>query len=333
MGMGTRPERAAAPATVVDAANRRSEARAARDFATADELRAEIEAAGWRVTDSGTAFRLEPAHPADQEVGGEIRYGRSDAVPSLLDEQPTAGATVVLDVEAGDPSAVDAVRATAGSLPNDAGLVVVGDGISNAAADETQEALGAAGGSHPPELVRTSAKLGRAAALNVGIRRAGGRVVIVLDASVQPTGDLVTTLASELDDPTVAIVGPFGLATADLRRFEEVTPGERPMDVAAIQGYCMAFRRSDYVERGPLDEGFRFYRNLDIWWSLVLRDEGDGRPPRRAVALPNLPLRRIEPWAWTSTRASERDRLSKRNFYRVLDRFRARLDLAVTADG
>ena len=39
---------------------------------------------------------------------------------------------------------------------------------------------------------------------------------------------------------------------------------------------AMAFRRSDYVERGPLDEHFRFYRNLDIWWSLVLRDDGDG---------------------------------------------------------
>ena len=47
----------------------------------------------------------------------------------------------------------------------------------------------------------------------------------------------------------------------------------------------MAFRRADAAARGPLDERFRFYRNLDIWWSLVLRDEGEGEPPRRAVAL------------------------------------------------
>ena len=39
----------------------------------------------------------------------------------------------------------------------------------------------------------------------------------------------------------------------------------------------MAFRRADAAARGPLDERFRFYRNLDIWWSLVLRDEGEDR--------------------------------------------------------
>ena len=44
-----------------------------------------------------------------------------------------------------------------------------------------------------------------------------------------------------------------------------------------------AFRRADYRDRGPFDARFRFYRNLDIWWSLVLRDEGEGETPRRAV--------------------------------------------------
>ena len=54
----------------------------------------------------------------------------------------------------------------------------------------------------------------------------------------------------------------------------------------------MAFRRADAADRGPLDERFRFYRNLDIWWSLVLRDEGEGEPPRRAVAVDGLPADR-----------------------------------------
>ncbi len=133
-----------------------------------------------------------------------------------------------------------------------------------------------------------------------------------------------------LDDPTIAIVGPFGLGSADLRRFEEVVaPSTGAADAAAIQGYLMAFRRADAVARGPLDEGFRFYRNLDIWWSLVLRDEGEDATPRRALVVPGLPLSRGEPRSWTATPPAERDRLSKRNFYRVLDRFRTRLDLAV----
>ena len=159
-----------------------------------------------------------------------------------------------------------------------------------------------------------------------------------LDTSIEPTGDVVSPLVAALDDPDVAVAGPFGLSSADLRRFEEVVPsGEAGVEVAAVQGYCMAFRRADAVALGPLDEGFRFYRNLDIWWSLALRaggeDGGEDGPPRRALAVPNLPLVRSEPWAWTSTPARERDRLSKRNFYRVLDRFRDRLDLAVPAPG
>jgi hypothetical protein len=89
----------------------------------------------------------------------------------------------------------------------------------------------------------------------------------------------------------------------------------------------MAFRRDDAAERGPVDERFRFYRNLDIWWSLVLRDEGEGRPPRRAVAL-DLPLVRHEHRGWSSLPEAERDRLSKRNFYRIIDRFGTRRDLA-----
>ena len=334
MGSAARPE-AAAPAAVLDAAQRRSDARAARDWATADELRAEIEAAGWRVTDSGTAFRLEPAHPADVEHGGEIRYGRSDAVPSRLDEAPTGIATIILTVELGDPSAAEAVTAAARHVPEGVDLVVVGDGIGDTTALGIHAALDASRIAHDRrELIRTSTPLGRAAALNAGIRRATGTVVVVLDTSVQPTGNIVSPLVAALDDPAVALAGPFGMLSEDLRRFEEVVPPRgAAVEVAAVQGYCMAFRRADAVERGPLDEGFRFYRNLDIWWSLALRDAGEDGPPRRALAVPNLPLARGEPWAWTSTPARERDRLSKRNFYRVLESFRDRLDLALPAPG
>jgi hypothetical protein len=91
----------------------------------------------------------------------------------------------------------------------------------------------------------------------------------------------------------------------------------------------MAFRREEAAARGPLDEAFRFYRNLHIWWSLVLRDEGEGAAPRRAAVVKGLPLDRGEPRAWVATPSAVRDRLSKRNFYRLLDRFRTRQDLAI----
>jgi Glycosyl transferase family 2 len=315
----TRPE---VPPAIEDAARRRSEARAEADWATADRLRGEIEAAGWRVIDTVGRYRLELASPPDVEVAGEIRYGRSDAVPSRLDEPATGFATVVF---VASPDAVANQRSLAGlvdTAPTGVDVVVVADGLADSAIDCLAPA------SMPSEIVRTSARLGQGAALNIGIRRSRAPAVVVLDPSTAPAGDVITPLVDALTDPTVAIAGPFGLASSDLRKFEEVVAERTPTDAAAVQGYLMAFRRADAVARGPIDEAFRFYRNLDIWWSLVLRDEGEGRPPRRAIVVPGASLERTEPAAWRDTVPAERERLSKRNFYRVLDRFRTRLDLA-----
>jgi hypothetical protein len=136
----------------------------------------------------------------------------------------------------------------------------------------------------------------------------------------------VTPLVRALDDERVAVVGGWGITSTDLRTFEDAPAG----DVDAIEGYVQAFRRSDAATLGPLDERFRFYRNLDIWWSLVLRDGGDDdEAPRRAVRLEGLPLERHEHRGWTSLPDDERDRQSKRNFYRIIDRFGSRLDLLV----
>jgi GT2 family glycosyltransferase len=178
------------------------------------------------------------------------------------------------------------------------------------------------------EIVWTSERLGQATALNVGLRRAAAPVVVLLDTSVEPTGDVVTPLVRALDDPTVAVAGGWGITSRDLRHFEAAAPG----DVDAVEAYAMAFRRGDVVARGPLDEHFRFYRNLDIWWSLVLRDEGEGSPPRRAIAV-ELPAARHEHRGWSSLPEAERDRLSRRNFYRIMDRFGSRRDLLVRGGG
>ena len=319
-----------APESVEDLARQRSDARAARDWATADRLRGEIEAAGWRVVDAGSDYRLEPGSVPDVEVGGEVRYGRSEAVPSRLDDPAIGFASVIL-VAAPEPAdtrrCLDALTSAA---PDGTDVIVVADGLPDRALAGLRSEDFETRNGPPVELVRTSAVLGQAAALNAGIRRARAEVVIAIDPSIVPTADVVAPLVRVLDDPSVAIAGPFGLLSADLRRFDEaVAEADQPRDVAAVQGYLMGFRRADSLARGPLDEGFRFYRNLDIWWSLVLRDEDEGTRPRRAVAVPGLRLERSEPWAWTATLPAERDRLSKRNFYRVLDRFRTREDLAV----
>ena len=59
-GLGSLAEQKDAPAEVVELAELRRQARAARDFAEADRLRAEIEAAGWEARDVADGFQLVP---------------------------------------------------------------------------------------------------------------------------------------------------------------------------------------------------------------------------------------------------------------------------------
>jgi GT2 family glycosyltransferase len=199
---------------------------------------------------------------------------------------------------------------------------------------ETFEAAGPGSPGISTEVVWTAARLGHAAALNAGIRRACAGVVIVLDTAVEPEGDLVSALVAALEDEQVAIAGPFGVVSDDLRHFEDAPEGQT--DVDAIEGCAMAFRRADFSQRGPLDEHFTFYRNLDIWWSLILRDQPEDAeedPPRRAVRIHGVPVTRHEQRGWTSLPQGEIDRLSKKNLYRVLKRFASRRDLLVRPAG
>jgi len=305
------------PDDVLSLAHERAAARVARDWAEADRLRGEIEAAGWKVVDRGTDFALEPARPPTIEDEGTVRYGASLDVPARFDERPVGTATVVVVATDWPDDLARTLAVLDRDAPDGVSVVVVADGPS-----PDQDAALPPDGSGA-EVVRTSQRLGTAAAWNIGIRRAAAPIVIVLDTSVESTGDVVTPLVRALEDATVGVAGGFGLVSADLRTFEDAPPG----DVTAVGGYAIAFRRSDAATRGPLDERFRFYRNLDVWWSLVLRDEGEESAPRRAVAI-EIPAVRREHRGWTSVSEAERNRLSKRNFYRIIDRFGHRRDLA-----
>jgi cysteinyl-tRNA synthetase len=315
------------PDEVLAAAHDRSKARAARDWAEADRLRAQIEAAGWKVADRGIDFALTPAAAPDVADGERVRYGSSASVPSRLEDPAVGLATVVLIAMDWPEDVARAIAGLDAGSPAGTSVVVVANAPSAGQA-EALESIEAREPSDalPIEVVWTSERLGHAAALNVGLRRTTGPAAILLDTSVEPIGDVVTPLVRALDDPTVAVAGGWGIVSADLRNFEDAPAGE----VDAIEGYLLAFRRDDVLDRGPLDEHFRFYRNLDIWWSLALRDEGEGRPPRRAVSLAGLPVVRHEHRGYMSLPNAERDRQSKRNFYRIIDRFGWRRDLLVS---
>src|SRR4051794_40439486 len=163
------------PESVLDAAHARAAARGAKDWSEADRLRGEIEAAGWKIVDRGTDFALSPAAPPTVEEAGTVRYGSSAAGPSRLEEPATGLATVVL-VATDWPADLDrALAALAATSPQGVSVVVVADGPS----DEQEATLDAVANRPSVEVVRTSERLGQAAALNAGFRRASAGDVVV----------------------------------------------------------------------------------------------------------------------------------------------------------
>ena len=105
------------------------------------------------------------------------------------------------------------------------------------------------------------------------------------------------------------------------------TPPRGEADVDVIDHRVMAFRRADAAERGPLDERLRTDTYAAVWWSLTLRDQGEGGRHRRAVVVSGLPAIRHDQDSGTEAADPARQRDLKRDFYRYLDRFGSRADL------
>jgi cysteinyl-tRNA synthetase len=169
--------------------------------------------------------------------------------------------------------------------------------------------------------IRLDPPLGFAAAVNAGIEAAAGEVVILFDSGVDLAGDAVSPLIQALADPSVVVAGPYGLRGQGTPKEFAASPGP---EVDAIEGYCMAFRKADAEALEGFDPRFKFYRIADIEFSFRLRDRGG-----RAVVVPNLPLEKHEHRLWEATDPKERQRLSRRNMYRFLDRWGKRPDLLV----
>lgn len=292
------------PDRVRDLAAERQRAREARDFARADALRDEIAGLGFRVVDTAAGPAIEPLEPA-----GATRVRARD-VESVLEEPATFDASVHWVIE-GWPE--DVVRALARFRAHQSGRRV-----QYVVADVAGTDPAAFGGD--VEVVPLEAGTGWGAARNAGLKRSRGRIVLAMDGSVEPTGDVLGPLEAALADPTVGVCGPFGVSTDDLREFHE----SRGPEVDAIEGYLMAFRRDVIRDAGLFDERFRWYRTADIECSFRVRDAG-----YRAIVV-DVPVHKHEHRMYHATPPEERARLSKRNYYRFLERFRGRFDLLVS---
>jgi GT2 family glycosyltransferase len=283
-------------------ARQRARRRAEQDYGAADALRQRIRGLGFEVIDRPDGFQLVETAP---EAPARVR---PEDVQSILQLLPTEDWSVHWLAE-GWPE--DVIRGIESFRRHQGERRVQHVVVEAVPAEATWP--------QDVEVIELDEAPGFGAAHNVGLLRSSGRWVMVVDGSIEATGDVFGPLEAILSDRTVGVAGPFGLVTDELREFREAAGPE----VDAVEGHLMAFRR-DVLERGvAFNPRYRFYRWADVELSFTLRDLG-----LRAVRV-DLPLRRHPHRTWEALTPERREALSKRNFYRFLDRFRGRTDLLV----
>ena len=316
--MTTRPYRASIPPEVLALSHERDLLRRRGQYQRADELKKQIENAGYAVKDNPHGAHLVTLPGVD--VDGKM-YRMARDLPSLLDEADTCTFSVIVLAQ----NSTDRVRRCIQSIlrfadASEIELLLV-DNASQDSIDLWAEALKY----QEPRLhiLRTTRTMGTAEAYNVALQQSHGRYILLLDSSAELTGDIFTPLAETLADKEVGITGFHGLRTEDLRHFVECEPEEAEV----IDSQCMAFRRNLLKKAGLFDERYRYPHYMDIDFNFAIRDTG-----AEAVVTPDLPITYHTGEQNEERSDAERTRLAKRNFYRFLEKWGNREDLLPEED-
>lgn len=293
------------PEDVRRLARERDAARTAKDYARADAIRAEIAALGFEVRDTPSGGAAVPKPRVVAVDPGTIA--------NELDEPPGVSVSLHLLYE-GFRSDVERFLGGIGrySTRDDYEVVLV----DNAHPDG--EWLGGVAGGRV-RVLHLDRELGWAEARNAGLKTSRGRIVVLVDLSLEPTGDVLGPTIEAFEDPEVGVAGPFGLVSEDLREF---TTSAGP-EVDAVEGYFLATRR-ELLAKGLIHSKFKWYRHADIDLSFQIRALGT-----RAMVVP-IPVAKHVHRGWEGLDEAEQTRRSKRNFYTMLDRWKHHHELLIS---
>jgi cysteinyl-tRNA synthetase len=296
---------------VLDLVAERQVARTRRDFARADALRDQVRAEGWLIRDTAAGAELVPApewEPLDPAT-----------VTPRWDEPDQHEVSVIVHV-LGWP---EDVRRAVASLAAQCGAtdyeVMLVDDAADAEVGRALEDLAAA--DPRVTVLHLDAPIGFAAAMNLGMGQATGRVLVWLDPHVEATGDVLGPLLAALGEPEAGLAGGWGVVSHSMLDFE----ADDGPEVDAIEGYLLAVPRR-IAARVPLDPKHRYYRNADLDFSFAVRDLPGGSRTLRALRV-DVPAKRHRHRAYHETDPAQRDRASKRNYDRFLARWKRRTDL------
>jgi cysteinyl-tRNA synthetase len=301
---------AALPGEITSLVRERESLRTRGDYIQADQIRSEIESAGFTINDTPHGGIVLPRRLEDEFT---VLSSSSDA-PDNTQQADLYEFSVNLLAHNSQADIERCIRSICRHSGDRSIELVI---IDNGSTDETlayleqlarQVDLVGANDQHISlQVLFADHNMGFAAGRNATMRASRGHYIVLMDTSIEVDGDIWEPLANTLADRNMGVVGPYGLVTDDLREFQESSGP----DVDAIEGYLMAFRRELLSEVGWIDERFRFYRLMDIYFSFFFKTSG-----YRALTTPVV-AERIQKHPhreWYSLSEEERATKSKKNY-------------------
>jgi len=286
-----------APDSVHDLAKARLAARAEKNFALSDQLRDQIANQGFEVVDVAGGYELRPrkrfpTYESTRDIR-PINSGKYEiTVAMIIDGFQEDAVTTIITIKEHSQCAI--------------AILVVGE--PGVLVDELDART---------SLVQLTEDFGWGESANALLRNVTSEFIVIMDPSTRFTGDAITPVLAELKKREFVAVGwRGGLVNLedDWRSVDDKGAGE----VDVLFSYFLAMHREDALTARGFSNRALYYRNADIEFSLNLR-HSNGR-----LLQMDLPLEQDRHHGYHDTDPEYRDAQSKKNYDRILERFRGK---------
>ncbi|MEY4037260.1 MAG: hypothetical protein RL201_641, partial [Actinomycetota bacterium] len=277
-------------------AQERLDARAAKDFAKADQLRDQIAALGFEVIDvaGGFEFRAKERFPT---------YASTRDIKAI---KVNGDIAIAMIVDGFSADAAETVRTIKAHCQTPIVALVTSDPAELIAEIDLQF-----------QLIAITENFGWGENANALLKNISSKYLVIMDPSTRFTGDAMAPVLAELSKGEFSAVGWRGglVNTEDeWRSVDDKGAGE----VDVLFSYFLAFNCADATNAGGFNNRAIYYRNADIEFSLRLR-HSSGR-----LLQMDLPLEQARHHGYYDTDEQFREIQSKKNYDRILERFRGK---------
>jgi cysteinyl-tRNA synthetase len=271
-------------------------------YSDADEIRKSLGQKGYWLQDSPEGVRIRHQAPIELK-GGPILYSSSKEIPSNLNLPDFKQVSFVIVSRNNFDELVRLIESIDKHCAAfDYEIIVVDNGSTDSAfmlVDELNKRFSRL------TVIHADHNVGQGCAVNMGLKRAQGSYIALADCSIELKGDVLTATLNALKNKQVGAVGHKGMRTDN---FKEFFDDDGP-EVDAAQLYFLAFPRAILEKTGLMNEKFRFYRHIDLYFAFAVKATG-----LRVKAIPSLPIKYHDHREWLSLDEEDRNKKSRYNF-------------------